>query len=206
MVLKKNYLLLFIFLVICFYGFSDVPLEKILENPFSVSPLIFDNDNIYFIEQNISLKDEDIFIDYVINNQSDNDIILPIKIICEIVADSKIVNDICLPTPITFKAICKTLSCAPLDIYEPCEIELKERQQETETKGAAAVLTEGARRSRERRKRNNLYNLTVEIPRDVAERVFSPESLRKLGYLSKTDFVRQAVAELDKRLYNLNKK
>lgn len=119
---------------------------------------------------------------------------------------SKIVNDICLPTPITFKAICKTLSCAPLDIYEPCEIELKERQQETETKRAVAVLTEGARRSRERRKRNNLYNLTVEIPRDVAERVFSPESLRKLGYLSKTDFVRQAVAELDKRLYNLNKK
>lgn len=74
MVLKKIYLLLFILLFICFYGFSDVPLEKILENPFSVSPLIFDNDNIYFIEQNISLKDEDIFIDYVINNQSDNDI------------------------------------------------------------------------------------------------------------------------------------
>lgn len=97
MVLKKIYLLLFILLFICFYGFSDVPLEKILENPFSVSPLIFDNDNIYFIEQNISLKDEDIFIDYVINNQSDNDIILPIKIICEIVADSKIVNDIVIP-------------------------------------------------------------------------------------------------------------
>ena len=31
------------------------------------------------------------------NNQSDNDIILPIKIICEIVADSKIVNDIVIP-------------------------------------------------------------------------------------------------------------
>jgi len=129
MVLKKIYLLLFIFLFICFYGFSDVPLEKILENPFSVSPLIFDNDNIYFIEQNISLKDEDIFIDYVINNQSDNDIILPIKIICEIVADSKIVNDIVIP--FDFQILKENMPISFDVYYENKKIEKKLYYEET---------------------------------------------------------------------------
>ena len=30
---------------------------------------------------------------------------------------SKIVNDVCLPTPQQFKVICDTLVCAPSDIY-----------------------------------------------------------------------------------------
>lgn len=48
--------------------------------------------------------------------------------------------------------------------------------------------------------------MTVEIPRNVAERVFAPAALRKLGYLSKSDFVRQAVGALDTRLAEINKK
>lgn len=36
---------------------------------------------------------------------------------------SKIVNDVCLPTPQQFKVICDTLVCAPSDIYDPREVE-----------------------------------------------------------------------------------
>ena len=35
---------------------------------------------------------------------------------------SKIVNDVCLPTPQQFKVICDTLVCAPSDIYDPREV------------------------------------------------------------------------------------
>ena len=107
---------------------------------------------------------------------------------------SKFVNDVCLPTPPVLNAICKTLSCAPLDIYDPREITL-----------GRAVPTD-TQRSRDRRAKNDFYNLTVEIPRDVAERVFSPDALRKLGYLSVSDCVRHAVAALDKRLSTITAK
>lgn len=61
-------------------------------------------------------------------------------------------------------------------------------------------------RSRDRRAKNDFYNLTVEIPRNVAERVFAPDALRKLGYLSVSDCVRHAVAALDERLSTITAK
>ena len=123
---------------------------------------------------------------------------------------SKFVNDVCLPTPRTLATICKTLACAPLDIYDPAEIALTPSTLAQEATGGGntgnpAPSTEAAKK-RERRRVNGLYNLTVEIPRDVAERVFTPEALRKLGYLSKSDFVRQAVAALDARLSTIEAK
>lgn len=118
---------------------------------------------------------------------------------------SKIVNDICLPLPRTLESICKSLSCVPLDIYDPREIELVP-PVETRAQGGGNAPTSDAARKRERRRDKNLYNLTVEIPRDVAERVFAKSALRKLGYLSKSDFVRQAVAELDERLSTIESK
>ena len=123
---------------------------------------------------------------------------------------SKFVNDVCLPTPRTLATICKTLACAPLDIYDPAEIALTPSTLAQEATGGGntgnpAPSTEAAKK-RERRRVNGLYNLTVEIPRDVAERVFTAEALRKLGYLSKSDFVRQAVAALDVRLSTIEAK
>lgn len=117
---------------------------------------------------------------------------------------SKIINDVVLPTPRTLETICKTLACNPLDIYDPREITLA---PPTPTQSAAgggntdnpAPSAEAARK-RQRRRDKGLYNLTVEIDRDIAERVFAPEALRKLGYLSKSDFVRQAVTALADRL------
>ena len=121
---------------------------------------------------------------------------------------SKFVNDVCLPTPPVLKAICKTLSCAPLDIYDPREIALvpAPTAAETPATGGGQTVNANTARTRQRRRDNAFYNLTVEIPRDVAERVFAPDALRKLGYLSKSDFVRQAVAALDAKLSTINSK
>ena len=123
---------------------------------------------------------------------------------------SKFVNDVCLPSPRTLESICKSLSCAPLDIYDPREIELAPHSDSDVEKaaktGGGQSTTAGAVKKRARRRDKNLYNLTVEIPRDVAERVFAPAALRKLGYLSKSDFVRQAVAALDAKLSTIENK
>lgn len=49
---------------------------------------------------------------------------------------SKFVNDVCLPSPRTLESICKSLSCAPLDIYDPREIELAPRSDSDVKKAA----------------------------------------------------------------------
>lgn len=123
---------------------------------------------------------------------------------------SKFVNDVCLPTPRTLETICKTLACDPLDIYDRAEITLAPPTSAQNATGDGnadnpAPSAEAAKK-RERRRAKGLYNLTVEIDRDVAERVFAPEALRKLGYLSKSDFVRQAVAALADRLSTIEAK
>lgn len=103
---------------------------------------------------------------------------------------SKIVNDICLPTPPTLANICKTLGCGVYDVYDPRELEFSPRQ------AAGKAVATATNKTRKRREKNDFYNLTVEIPRDLAERVFSKPALRKLGYLSKTDCIRQYVEAL----------
>lgn len=120
---------------------------------------------------------------------------------------SKIINDICLPTPRTLATICKTLACEPLDIYDPREIALvpPTAAQGGGNTGQAATSAE-AERKRQRRREKGLYNLTVEISREIAERVFAPEALRKLGYLSASDFVRQSVTALADRLSTIEAK
>ncbi len=111
---------------------------------------------------------------------------------------SKICNDVCLPTKSTLDNICRVLSCNALDLYDRREIELAPKEN---LPVAPATI-----KTRNRRQISDFYNLTVEIPRELAERVFSKAALRKLGYLSKTDFVRQAVEELDAQLTEINKK
>ncbi|MCM1440564.1 MAG: hypothetical protein NC131_15410, partial [Roseburia sp.] len=115
-----------------------------------------------------------------------------------------------LPTPRTLATICKTLACDPLDIYEPHEIALVPPTAAQDAAGGGnkdkPAPSAEAERKRQRRRDKGLYNLTVEIPRDIAERVFAPEALRKLGYLSKSDFVRYAVVKLDERLSTIEAK
>lgn len=123
---------------------------------------------------------------------------------------SKIVNDVCLPTPRTLETICKTLACDPLDIYDAHEIALVPPAPARNAAGGGKkdkpAPTAEAARKRQRRRDKGLYNLTVEISREIAERVFAPEALRKLGYLSASDFVRQAVTALAARLSTIEAK
>ena len=81
---------------------------------------------------------------------------------------SKIVNDICLPTPPALACICKSLGCDVLDVYDVREIQLVPPEQ-----AAGKAVATATERTRRRRASNDFYNLTVEIPRDLAERVFS---------------------------------
>lgn len=112
---------------------------------------------------------------------------------------SKMVNDVCLPTPKVLDAICKTLACDVKDLYDLCEITLAQ----TPTPAAEKVINNGSEpastaRSRERRQNNDFYNLTAEIPRVLADRVLIRPVLHEMGYESVSDFVRKAVEKLDK--------
>lgn len=95
------------------------------------------------------------------------------------------------------------MRCGVLDIYDPHEINLL--PDNTDCAGVNSVAT--ARNSRGGLSHgDNVYNLTVEIDRRTAERVFAKSALRKLGFLSRADFVRQAVDGLVKRLDEIERK
>ena len=104
---------------------------------------------------------------------------------------SKIVNDVCLPTPQQLKAICDTLVCGVADIYDPREIALG---------NVSPDINKNTAKTRARRENIDVYNLTVEIPRDVADRVFAPAALRKFGCTKKTELIRRFIFKLDAEL------
>lgn len=109
---------------------------------------------------------------------------------------SKIVNDVCLPTPRALDAICTTLACEVGDLYEPQEITLAPTPtQVVNNDGSVCAATQ---RTRDRRQNNDFYNLTAEIPRDLADRVLIRPVLQKMGYKSVRDFVQHAVEWLDR--------
>jgi hypothetical protein len=118
-------------------------------------------------------------------------------------AVDRIVGDIVLPTPAVLAAICDTLHCTPADLYEIEEITLDKRLLSAETSLIENGSSARCSSARAHHHPKNIYNLTVEIPRDIAERVFSKDALSKLGYASKTDFVRQAVCDLDAKIKEL---
>ena len=72
---------------------------------------------------------------------------------------SKFVNDVCLPTPPVLNAICKTLSYAPLDIYDPREIALAPPSATAAAMpatGSGQAVSTDTQRSRERRAKKRL--------------------------------------------------
>ena len=110
---------------------------------------------------------------------------------------SKIVNDVCLPTPQQLKVICDTLVCDVADIYDPREIALGTVTPDSNKNTA---------KTRARRDNIDVYNLTVEIPRDVADRVFTPAALRKFGCTKKSELIHRFIFKLDAELSTGNKK
>lgn len=119
---------------------------------------------------------------------------------------SKIVNDICLPTPKVLDSICKTVKCDVLDIYDRQEIDLLQGSNKNIALSAPNVVATTRKDRGGLSHGNNVYNLTVEIRRDVAERVLDKKALRKLGYLSKTDCVQQLIYALDKKYQKILEK
>lgn len=104
---------------------------------------------------------------------------------------SKIVNDVCLPTPQQLKVICDTLVCDVADVYDPREIALGD---------VSPNINKNTVKTRVRRDNIDVYNLTVEIPRDVADRVFAPDALRKYGCTKKSELIRRIIFKLDAEL------
>lgn len=106
---------------------------------------------------------------------------------------SKIVNDVCLPTPKVADAICNHLHCKILDLYDVREVNfIKPKQSQQDRCGKSHG--------------DNIYNLTIEIYRDVADRVFNKQSLKLLGYETKTECIRHFVYLLDRKLKKLKEK
>lgn len=101
---------------------------------------------------------------------------------------SKIVNDICLPTPQVLAAICNTLSCTVNDLYEPCEIALV-----PDTSARSTACTDGRHA---RPKSKQYYKVTATIPSNIAHSVLTQDVLQAMGYNSVSDFIRRAVAWL----------
>lgn len=116
---------------------------------------------------------------------------------------SKIVHDIVLPTKRVLNNICETLHCDVLDIYDESEINLlPEKPTITQAEAVATDVKSKESKPREsvNKRKTNVYNLTVEVDRATALKVFSKESLAKLGYSGVTDFVRKSVDDLACRL------
>lgn len=111
---------------------------------------------------------------------------------------NKIIDGVCLPNKQTLDTFCEFMVCKPLDIYDAREIDLlnniKLQQYKTHQPLPKA-------------KTSNNYTLSVcGIPREIADRVFNKSALEKLGYASKSDYIRQCVLELDKKLQELENK
>lgn len=102
--------------------------------------------------------------------------------------------------------VCDRKKCAPCDPDCKHTSDITHAKNFTPATGGGRAVPTDTQRSRDRRAKNDFYNLTVEIPRNVAERVFAPDALRKLGYLSVSDCVRHAVAALDERLSTITAK
>lgn len=119
---------------------------------------------------------------------------------------SKIVNDICLPTPKVLDCICNVAKCDVLDIYDKQEIDLLQKSNKNSALNAPNIVATTRKDRGGLSHGENVYNLTVEIRRDVANRIFTKQALRKLGYLSKTDCIRQLVYALDKKYQKILEK
>lgn len=119
---------------------------------------------------------------------------------------SKIVNDVCLPTPNVLDSICSAMKCEVLDIYDVQEVDLLHTSNNNASLDAVNKVATARKDRGGLSHGSNVYNLTVEINRTVADRLFSKPALRKLGYLSKTDCIRQLVYALDKKYQKILEK
>ena len=108
---------------------------------------------------------------------------------------NKIINDVCLPILKVLNSICDYLKCDVLDIYDKSEINLLHDTNK---------INKNNKKDKSHNK--NIYNLTVEIPRDLADRIFNKQTLQKLGFLNKSDCIRSFINSLEKKLRKIQEK
>ena len=88
---------------------------------------------------------------------------------------SRYVNGHSLPSVKNLTAICQELDYKPLDLYEKEEIDL------------LSVLKE----KKEGTLEPHLYRLSVRLPREWCDILFSKEKMQKCGYKSNTQWLRK---------------
>lgn len=99
---------------------------------------------------------------------------------------SKIVNYQVLPIPVTMNAITKLLDCRITEIYSPNELITIPKPKVSTPTGMA--------------------NIHVQMDSTIVNRVFSRDNLKRLGYSSKTECIRQFVLDLNSKLDRIEKK
>ncbi len=104
---------------------------------------------------------------------------------------NKMVNGICLPTPKQIEVICKFLNCEITELYSAHEL-------------LTIPVVEATKPINKRVREPNEFNLNVRIRRDLVNKVFSKENLKKLGYPSMADAIRSFVKGLEKQLDRLD--
>ncbi len=101
---------------------------------------------------------------------------------------SKFENYKCLPIPTVMALILKELGCKIEDIYEPNE-----------------VYYEQTIKPIPKKRRANIYHLTVELP-DEARELFKSGALQKCGYKDITSWVNWCFNQFKKKYQKLCKK
>lgn len=103
---------------------------------------------------------------------------------------SKMVNYVCLPTPQQVNVICKTLNCTITELYKPNEL----------------IVIPKLSNSKKPYTPSGMTNIHVQAPMQLVQRVFSKESMVKLGITNKSDCIRDYIEELAKRLDRIEAK
>ena len=101
---------------------------------------------------------------------------------------SKMVNYVCLPIPKQAKAICDYLNCEITELYDPSELPL------------VSQLEKPKPEKPKKKKKSVEYNLHVQIERDLADRVFSKENMKRLGFVDKASMIRSFILQQDRKL------
>ncbi len=107
---------------------------------------------------------------------------------------SKIINYICLPIPEHAKAICDYFDCEITELYDPSEL-LQVSQ-----------LEKPKPEKSKKKKKSVEYNLHVQIERDLADRVFSKENMKRLGFVDKASMIRSFILQQDRKLARMDAK
>ena len=107
---------------------------------------------------------------------------------------SKMVNYVCLPIPEQAKAICDYFDCEITELYDPSELLL------------ISQLEKPKPEKPKKKKKPIEYNLHVQIERDLADRVFSKENMKRLGFVDKASMIRSYLLQQDRKLARMDAK